>query len=311
MLLFARFATALLAVLFLAQPAAAKVRIASLQNDLHHLPLWVAMDKGLFAKAGVEVESAGVFHAGPELMTAMKAGSLDAGYVGEAPATIAFARGLDRVHMIAQVNTGGSALVVALSSTARTVADLKGGRIAVPGNGTVQDFLVRKSLRDAGLKASDVKIVTIAPSEMAPALQRGQIDAFIAWQPFPARAVVGKLGRVLADSGDIWAGHPCCCIVATEACIESGEAARLAAAHREAVEFIKANPEEAIAVAVKRTGMQEATVREAFARVAYAHVPSVSQEQEYVEFLNAFGLVKVPDSKDFTARFIRDLGAGK
>jgi ABC-type nitrate/sulfonate/bicarbonate transport system substrate-binding protein len=144
---------------------------------------------------------------------------------------------------------------------------------------------------------------------MAPALQRGQIDAFIAWQPFPARAVVGKLGRVLADSCGIWAGHPCCCIVATEACIESGEAARLAAAHREAVEFIKANPEEAIAVAVKRTGMDEATVREAFARVAYAHVPSVSQEQEYVEFLNAFGLVKVPDSRDFTARFIRDLGA--
>ena len=83
----------------------AAVRMAYLQNDLHHLPLWVALDKGLFVKEGVDVKVAGAFHAGPELMTAFKSDSIDMGYVGEAPSTIAFARGMKNIHLVAQVNT--------------------------------------------------------------------------------------------------------------------------------------------------------------------------------------------------------------
>ena len=187
----------------------AAVRMAYLQNDLHHLPLWVALDKGLFVKEGVDVKVAGAFHAGPELMTAFKSDSIDMGYVGEAPSTIAFARGMKNIHLVAQVNTGGSAVVVAPNSPLKSLAEMKGKRIAVPGNGTVQDFLVRRSFRKAGLAPTDVTFITISPSEMATALSRGQIDAFIAWQPFPARAVVSGQGRILADSSDMWPGHPC------------------------------------------------------------------------------------------------------
>lgn len=39
----------------------AAVRMAYLQNDLHHLPLWVALDKGLFVKEGVDVKVARCF----------------------------------------------------------------------------------------------------------------------------------------------------------------------------------------------------------------------------------------------------------
>ena len=285
----------------------AAIRIAYLQNDLHHLPLWVALDRGFFAKEGVDVKVGGVFHAGPELMTAFKSNSIDMGYVGEAPSTIAFARGLKNVHLVAQVNTGGSAVVVARDSPIKSLADMKGRRIAVPGNGTVQDFLVRRSFKKAGLGPTDVTFVTISPSEMAPAVARGQIDAFIAWQPFPARAVVGGQGRILADSSDMWEGHPCCCLVATDEAIASGEAAKVVRAHEKAVQFIKDHPDEAIAVAVKNTGMDEKTVREAFSRVKYTAVPAVDQEKEYVQFLNAFKLINVPDENAFIQQFIRSL----
>ncbi|MDO5536223.1 MAG: ABC transporter substrate-binding protein, partial [Desulfovibrionaceae bacterium] len=95
-LLVASILTALLAAFGAGQPESAHagtVRMAYLQNDLHHLPLWVAQDQGYFRAEGVSVEIAGVFRAGPEIMTAFAAGSLDMAYVGEAPATIAFARG--------------------------------------------------------------------------------------------------------------------------------------------------------------------------------------------------------------------------
>ena len=96
------------------------------------------------------------------------------------------------------------------------------------------------------------------------------------------------------------------------------------------MKFISEHPDEAIAIAVKHTGMDEKTVREAFSHVAYTAVPaveqekeyvnflngpmilghaeeSVEQEKEYVNFLNAFKLINVPDETAFTGQFIKSL----
>ena len=53
--------------------------------------------------------------------------------------------------------------------------------------------------------------------------------------------------------------------------------------------------------------MDEKTVREAFSHVAYTAVPAVEQEKEYVNFLNAFKLINVPDETAFTGQFIKSL----
>ncbi|MFH1625414.1 MAG: ABC transporter substrate-binding protein, partial [Pseudomonadota bacterium] len=68
-----------------------KVRMGYLQSDLHQLAAFVALEKGLFQKEGIDVEIGGIFKAGPEEMSAFAAGSLDIGYVGVAPATTAVA----------------------------------------------------------------------------------------------------------------------------------------------------------------------------------------------------------------------------
>ena len=67
------------------------VRLAYLQSDLHHLPAFVALEKGFFKEEGVSIKVSGIFKAGPELMSGFAAGSLDAGYVGLSPATVAVA----------------------------------------------------------------------------------------------------------------------------------------------------------------------------------------------------------------------------
>lgn len=287
------------------------VRMASLQNDLHHLPFWVALDQGFYQQVGVDVEVAGTFHAGPELMTAMRAGGIDAGYVGEAPATIAFARGFRSFQLVAQVNTGGSAIVVAADSKVRDLAGLKGRRIAVPGSGTVQDFLLRRSLDRAGLSARDVHILTLSPSEMSTALKGGQIDAFISWQPFPARALVRGEGRILADSAQLWPDHPCCALVVVKQFVDDGTAAKLVQAHSLAVDFIRTHPDEACSITMKHTGMDEKTVREALSHVSYTVQPRVDAEEEYVHFLNSLGLIQETDSHVFTREFIADPTHGK
>jgi len=289
------------------QSAVDPVRMAYLQNDIHHLALWVAQEKGYFQEEGVDVEISGIFRAGPELMNAFTAGALDMAYVGEAPSTFSVANKTADVSVVAQVNTEGSALVVAKGQSGiGEVSDLEGKTVGVPGHATVQDFLVRKALRQAGVDSSRVNIVIIKPPEMIGALRTDQIDAFIAWEPYPSKAAVENVGRNLASSREIWAGHPCCVLVSDSKFLKSrpGEVEKVVRAHVRATIFIKENPEEAVRIGVKFTGMDEPTVRRALQFVEYTYVPSIDGEEEYVRFLSELGYISIDDSDAFVSDFI-------
>lgn len=284
-------------------PAGRPVRMAYLQNDLHHLPLWVALERGLFREEGVEVTIAGVFRSGPEIMSAFGSGQLDAAYVGEAPVTLAVARGAADVRVLAQANTEGSALVAGPNWNDG------GGRervVAIPGNGSVQDLLLRKALAQNGLAPGPVRAIVLAPPDMLTALGSGQIDGFVAWEPYPSRAAALGLGRVLRASAEIWGGHPCCVLAVSGGLLAARdpEARALARAHGRAIAFIAAHPEEAADIAVKFTGMDRAVVRAAMLHVAYTAEPSVEGELEYVRFLSSIGYIKDADPRALTARVL-------
>ena len=126
----------------------AKLKVGYLATDLHQLAFFVAQKKGIFDKYGIEVESEGTpsirgisFPNGAAEMDAFAAGSLDAGYLGAAPAVTKSINLKVPIKMIAQVNNEGSAIVT--GKDVMSISDLAGGLVAVPGYGTVQDFLLR------------------------------------------------------------------------------------------------------------------------------------------------------------------------
>ncbi len=283
------------------------LRMAYLQNDIHHLAFWVAMEKGFFKQQDVAVEVAGVFRAGPEIMTAFAAGELDMAYVGEAPATTAVANKAARVVVLAQVNTEGSALVVsAKASEIAQLADLKGKTVAVPGHSTVQDFLLKKALKQHGLDLKQIKVIVIKPPEMINALQAGQIDAFIAWEPYPSQAVTMGNGRHLLTSHQMWANHPCCVLAADANLLNTSpqKAQAVVRAHVQATDFINQHPDEAVQIGVKYTGMDEAVVRQAMKTVKYTFQLNIDGEKEYVRFLSELRYIRVNDPDRFVSDFI-------
>jgi len=289
------------------QTTEAPIRMAYLQNDIHHLACWVALEKGYYEQAGAAVEIAGVFRAGPEIMTAFAADELDMAYVGEAPATTAAANKTARVVAVAQVNTEGSAIVVSRkNSSIKTVKDLHGKTVAVPGYSTVQDFLLRRALKNVGVAFESVNIIIVKPPEMIGALRTDQIDAFIAWEPYPAKAGTMDVGRILAGSKDIWAGHPCCVLVAGKQFLEK-HATKVKAvlkAHIQATEFIRQYPHEALRIGTKYTGMDEATVHQAMQTVHYTVDLNVEGELEYVRFLAELRYIKIETPEDFVDTFL-------
>ncbi|MDR1855730.1 MAG: ABC transporter substrate-binding protein [Desulfovibrio sp.] len=279
------------------------IGMAYLENDIHHLALWVGMDRGIFGEEGIAPDIRGVFRAGPELMSGFASGELEAAYVGEAPSVIAAVRGTAKIKLLAQANTEGSAIV--------GVGDLaskkgKAPTIALPGRGGVQDVLLRKALPKLGLPPGGPEIVVIGPAEMQPALLTGQIDAFVAWEPYVAKAVGTGKARVIASSATIWPGHPCCALVVSERLVkEHPERVRaLLRAHRRATSWIGAHKDEAAAIAVARTGMDLDTVKRAMDNVTYTAVPDMAGLKEYLAFLKGQGIIELADIDAFAGSFV-------
>ena len=283
-----------------------KVRIGYLQSDIHQLACWVAMEKGLYRKNGVDAKVAGIFRAGPEEMSAFAAGALDMGYVGEAPATTAVANRVAKATVLAQVNTEGSAIMVKKGSSIKKPADLAGKTVAIPGHSTVQDFLLQKALYKFKVDPKKVNTIVLKPPEMIGALKTGQIDAFIAWEPYPAKAQTMGVGEVLLTSNQIWKNHPCCVLVSDDGFrhLHPKKVEGLVKAHVQATDFIHEFPDEAVKIGMKYTGMDEETVRTAMKNVNYTYELSIDGETEYVDFLSRLKYIDVPYAETFVNRFI-------
>lgn len=282
------------------------VRMGYLRDDLHQLAFYVAREKGFFTEEGVEVEEAGAFSAGPEEMSAFSAGELDMGYVGIAPAVTFAGRGMADVRVLAQTNAEGSSIVVRSGLDLSDVSGLEGRTVAVPGHSTVQDFLLRLAMTGAGLDQSDVNIITLKPPEMISALGNGQIDAFVAWEPYPQMAVAAGSGRVLETSGEIWEDHPCCVLVASESFLDSdpGAAEKVVRAHAKATDYINEHPMESSDMAHLFTGQPSDVVEAAMGNIDFVYMLNMRGLERYVQFLEDLDVIDVGDPSAFTEELV-------
>ncbi|HEX4112515.1 MAG TPA: sulfonate ABC transporter substrate-binding protein [Stellaceae bacterium] len=157
-----------------------------------------ALEKRLTPK-GVAVEWT-EFPAGPQLLEALNGGSLDFGITGEAPPVFAQAAGVPFVYVGAdQPAPTGEAILVAKDSPIRTVADLKGKRVAF-NRGSNVHYLLIAALEKAGLHFNDIEPAYLAPADGRAAFARGSVDAWVIWDPYLAAGQAATHARVLADA---------------------------------------------------------------------------------------------------------------
>jgi ABC-type nitrate/sulfonate/bicarbonate transport system substrate-binding protein len=131
----------------------------------------------------------------------------------------------------------------------KTVADLKGKKIAVPSVGSIQDIMLRQQLKNAGIDYDkDVTIqAPMAGGDMITAMDNAATDAAIMWEPFVTMAVQQDVADVLLWSEDMMPGHPCCSIATSTNVIQNYPDMLKAffLAHQEGVEFIDTDFNEA------------------------------------------------------------------
>lgn len=122
------------------------------------------------------------FASGGDVIQAFGANSLDVGLLGSAPAAKALSAPLniDMKVIWIQDRIGAAESLVARGDGIKTVADLKGKRIAVPFASTAHYSLLT-ALDKAGV--TDAQVINLAPDAIRGAWGGGQIDATYIWEP--------------------------------------------------------------------------------------------------------------------------------
>jgi len=234
------------------------------------------------------------FPAGPQLLEGLNVGSVDFGTVGEAPPIFAQAAGANLVYVGNEPPSPSSeAIVVPKDSKLRSLAELKGKKIAL-NKGSNVHYLLVKALEKAGVAYKDVQVVYLPPADARAAFERGSVDAWVIWDPFLAAAEKQIGARVLADGKGLVANYQFY-LAARPYAEKNQEVVRIVLEEIAKVdEWGAANPKDVASILAQQTGLEPEVVALAASRYAYGVKPitaAVLEQQQKVA--DAFANLKL------------------
>ncbi len=157
--------------------------------------------EGLFKKAGGNVTIL-KFDGGKTTRNAMISGRVDVGVIGSTPFVVGAAKGeLVAIGMSMYAGKTNS-IVVAKNKGMKSVADLKGRRVASQLGSATHHVFEAKILPKFGLTKNDIQVVNIPHQNHLAALASGSVDAFAGVEPFPSLAEVEGIGVAIIDYSD-------------------------------------------------------------------------------------------------------------
>jgi NitT/TauT family transport system substrate-binding protein len=127
-----------------------------------------------------------------EVMRAFRNGSIEAAFISLDEVLALAQSGLDPVILFVAAESRGNDAIVAQADVT-SFADLRGRRVAVQVN-SVSAYLLRRSLKTAGLAVKDLQIVNLPPDRHRAAFMRRDVDAVVTAEP--VRAQILELGGV-------------------------------------------------------------------------------------------------------------------
>jgi sulfonate transport system substrate-binding protein len=225
------------------------------------------------------------FPAGPQLLEGLNVGSIDFGTVGEAPPIFAQAAGADLVYVGNEPPaSSGEAILVPKNSPVKSVAELKGKKVAL-NKGSNVHFLLVKLLEKAGVQYKDIDTVFLTPADARAAFERGSVDAWVIWEPFFAAAQIQTGARILADGNGVVSNHQFFLASRSYASKRPDVVALVLQELAAIDQWAKSNQKDAAAVLSPQIGLDQATLELALSRGGYGVTPvndAVLAEQQRI-----------------------------
>lgn len=159
---------------------------------------YVAKESGIFEKNGLDV-SVNTGPSGSAMVAFLIGNQVHAAY-GSENSGVLNNQVDDRVVTVGEGTFLKRWLSVVANDQIKTIEDLKGKRVGV-AQATGSETFWLSVLKNLNLKAEDYEVVNVEAPEMVAALERGNIDAFSVWEPWPTRAVMSVDGaKILLDN---------------------------------------------------------------------------------------------------------------
>jgi sulfonate transport system substrate-binding protein len=211
------------------------------------------------------------FTSGLPLLEAINTGNVDFGAdVADTVPLFAQAAGAKLAYIAEEAaSPSAQAILVAAESPIRTVADLKGKKVAVT-KGAGSHFLLLAALAKAGLGFKDISPAYLTPADGRTAFIGGNVDAWVAWDPFLTSAQRQSNARVLSDGSNGLASYKRYYLSsAAFAARRSDVLNAIFAKLEETGKWVKTHPKDAANLLSGLWGIDTATVEEANSHRSY------------------------------------------
>ena len=215
-----------------------------------HSAVWIAEQKGLFRKHGVDVEVI-VTGQGGTAVSALLANDIQtASSAGDALINAAL-HGGDTVMVAGVINKGLQRIMV--RPEIKTPEDLKGKKVGVTRIGAVSHFVLLMMLKRWNMSPSDVQVIQVGSSpNMLASLDKGGIDGAVL--TIPSMFVAEDRGyKVLIDLADTDIFYLHTMIASTRSYIKSNrdKVLRYLKGYMEGIAFFKQNRKESLEIVKK------------------------------------------------------------
>jgi NitT/TauT family transport system substrate-binding protein len=272
--------------------------------------VWVAEEKGLFKKHGIDPQVIFIGGGAARGMNALVAKDVQFMIIGGVGVINAALRGVDVVMVASNVNSSTQRLMS--RPEIKTPEDLRGKRIGVTAFGSNTHSVLLMLLKRWSMKPEDVVILQIGPSPtMILSLEKNLIDAAVLTSPSDFIAEE-KGNRTLADLADMKLYSLQSTLSTTRDYLKSSEdqASRFIRGYSEGIAFVKKNKAQSIEVLRKKLRLdnsQSQYVEKTYALYAGKYldqVPYVSLQG--VKTLLDFIAPEVPKAKSADAESFID-----
>lgn len=224
--------------------------------------LYLSRELGHFDNSGVHLVE---LLSNSDSVQALAAGTVDGAGLTLDEALAARAVGLDlKIVLVFDYSAGADVLL-----TRPEIADLpalKGKRIGVEQTG-VGALMLDAALKQAGLAAADVKVISLTVDQHLDAYRRGEVDALVTFEPIAA-LVASAGGRRLFDSSAIPGSIIDVLALSTKALEANPNTARQLVAHYfQALAYLHQSPADAARRIAPRLGLTPAAVEAGYQKI--------------------------------------------
>jgi len=275
--------------------------------------IWVAEEKRLFKKHGVDVEVVFIGGGASRVVSSLLAGEIQFSVGGGDAVIRAALRGGDTILAVSPINRGLQRLIV--RPDIKRPAELKGKRVAITRFGSASQWVLQLIMRKWGMRPEDIQILQLGSSPaMFASLEKGGVEGAIL--TMPSFFVAEDRGfRTLADPGEMDIYYLQNSIDTTRGYLRShrNQAIRFTKGIIEGIAYFKKHKKESLEVLQKKLRIQSAQEKDIkyleasynlLATKFYSQVPYASPKaiETSLEFISA----EEPKARGADARLFVD-----